>query len=100
MPSTSDEVNAVLLARVTGTLVATQKHPAYQGQRILLVQPLETDLTPTGSSFYAVGHMQAGVGDLVLVAREGGSARLLLDRGEDPIHAAVAGIVDLVSVDD
>lgn len=90
----------MLLARVTGTLVATQKHPAYQGQRILLVQPVETDMTPAGAAFYAVGHVQAGVGDLVLVAREGGSARLLLDMGEAPVHAAVAGIVDAVSLDE
>jgi ethanolamine utilization protein EutN len=89
----------VILARVKGTLVATQKHPAYEGQRILLVQPLEQDLTPVGAAFYAVGHMQAGVGDLVMVAREGGSARMMLDVGEEPIHAAVAGIVDAVSHD-
>lgn len=88
----------MLLARVTGTLVATQKHPAYEGRRILLVQPLTPELTPKGEPFYAVGHVQAGVGDVVLVAREGGSARMMLDTGETPIHAAVAGIVDQVDL--
>ncbi|MEB3198710.1 MAG: EutN/CcmL family microcompartment protein [Candidatus Sericytochromatia bacterium] len=87
----------MMLARVTGTLVATQKHPAYHGQRIVQVQPLSPDLRPQGSPFYAVAHMQAGEGDLVLVAREGGSARMLLDLGELPIHAAIAGIVDAVN---
>lgn len=89
----------MMLARVTGTLVATQKHPAYHGHRILMVQPLTPELTPKGDVFYAVAHVQAGVGDLVLVAREGGSARILLDAGETPIHAAVAGIVDQVALD-
>ncbi len=88
----------MLLARVTGTLVATQKHPAYAGHRILLVQPVTPELTAKGDAFYAVGHVQAGVGDLVLVAREGGSARIMLDAGETPIHAAVAGIVDMVDL--
>lgn len=88
----------MLLARVTGTLVATQKHPAYAGHRIVLVQPVTPELTAKGEPFYAIGHMQAGVGDLVLVAREGGSARIMLDAGETPIHAAVAGIVDQVDL--
>lgn len=88
----------MLLARVTGTMVATQKHPAYAGQRVLLVQPVSPELEAKGEPFYAVAHMQAGVGDLVLVAREGGSARMMLDQGETPIHAAVAGIVDAVDL--
>lgn len=89
----------MLLARVEGTLVATQKHPAYAGHRLLLVQPVTPELHPKGAAFYAVGHMQAGVGDLVIVNREGGSARILLDAGETPIHAAVAGIVDAVALE-
>jgi microcompartment protein CcmK/EutM len=88
----------MMLARVEGTLVATQKHPAYHGHRILLVQPVTPELAPKGESFYAVAHVQAGVGDLVMVAREGGSARMMLDAGETPIHAAVAGIVDAVDL--
>lgn len=88
----------MMLAKVTGTLVATQKHPAYAGHRILLVQPVTPELAAKGDPFYAVGHVQAGVGDLVLVAREGGSARIMLDAGEGPIHAAVAGIVDQVDL--
>lgn len=88
----------MLLARVTGTLVATQKHPAYHGQRILLVQPVSPELEPKGDAFYAVALQGAGVGDLVLVAREGGSARIMLDMGELPIHAAIAGIVDEVDL--
>ncbi|MEB3222115.1 MAG: EutN/CcmL family microcompartment protein [Candidatus Sericytochromatia bacterium] len=88
----------MLLARVEGTLVATQKHPAYVGHRILLVQPVTPEGQAKGAAFYAVAHVQAGVGDLVLVNREGGSARLLVDAGEAPIHAAVAGIVDAVDL--
>lgn len=98
MPLILDEGLFVLLARVLGTLTATEKHPAYGGQRILLLQPLDPELNPTGSVFYALGHMQAGVGDLVLAAREGGSARMLLDVGEEPIYAAIAGVVDSVSL--
>lgn len=88
----------MLLARVTGTLVATQKHPAYAGHTILQVQPVTPELTPTGEAFYAVAHMQAGVGDLVMVAREGGSARMMLDMKDGPVHGTIAGIVDMVDL--
>jgi microcompartment protein CcmK/EutM len=88
----------MLIARVTGTLVATIKHPAYEGQRVLMVQPVTPEGEAMGDVFYAVAHMQAGVGDLVIVNREGGSARIMLDMGEQPVHAAIAGIVDQVDL--
>ena len=52
--------------------------------------------TPDGRVFLAIDSVQAGPGDLVLAAREGNTARQILGRDEDPLHAVILGIVDEV----
>ncbi len=84
----------MLLARVIGTMNATLKHPAYDGHKILLVEPLSDSLERKGDPFLAIDTVQAGVGATVLVAREGGSARMAVGDDKAPIHAAILGIVD------
>ena len=85
----------MILGRVLGSTVATIQHPAFEGRKVLVVQPLAADaLTPMGASFLAVDSVQAGPGDLVLCAREGNAARQILGRDEDPFHSVVLGIVD------
>jgi microcompartment protein CcmK/EutM len=49
-------------------------------------------------AFLAVDSVQAGEGDLVVVAREGNAARQVLGTDRDPFHAVVLGIVDEVDV--
>lgn len=87
----------MLLARVTGTVVSTEKHPHYRGYTILMVQAEDPQHRLKGKPLLALDAVQAGVGDRVLVIDEGGSARLILD---DPsgvtIRTVVAGIVDQV----
>jgi ethanolamine utilization protein EutN len=78
------------LCRVEGNVVATVHHPAFDGQKLMIVQPVDG-----GSSFLAVDHVQAGVGDLVLVNQEGGGNRQLLKLGANvPIRSLIVGIVD------
>ncbi|MFH1018954.1 MAG: EutN/CcmL family microcompartment protein [Pseudomonadota bacterium] len=89
----------MILARVIGTAVATIKHPAYQGRKVLVVQPLTPEGEDSGKSFLAVDAVQAGVGDQVLVAREGNTARQILAAGEAPIHSVVLSVVDEVHLD-
>jgi microcompartment protein CcmK/EutM len=86
----------MILARVIGTAVATVKHPSFNGRKVLVVQPLTPEGENSGKSFLAVDAVQAGVGDQVLVAREGNTARQILAAGEAPIHAVVLSIVDEV----
>ena len=86
------------LCRVIGTSVSTVKHPCFEGRSVLIVHPVGTDgHTPRGRSFLSVDSVQAGVGDLVLVAREGNTARQILGRDEDPFHSVILGIVDDVT---
>ena len=85
----------MILSRVLGTTVSTVKHPAYIGMTVLVCQPVRSDgRTKVGRSFLAVDSVQAGEGDLVLVAREGNTARQILGTSDDPFHAVILGIVD------
>jgi len=86
------------LCRVEGSVVATAHHPAFDGKKLLIVQPMEPhagDVRPTGSSFLAVDDVQAGVGDLVLVMSEGNGVRQLLKQGAQvPVRSLIVAIVD------
>jgi ethanolamine utilization protein EutN len=89
----------VQLARVIGTVVATVKAPGLEGVRLLVVQPLDRGLAPTGSPLVAADavHM-AGPGELVYVvaARE---AALAMPEPFVPVDHAIVGIVDTLAID-
>lgn len=87
------------ICRIKGTVVSTVKHPDYLGLKLLVCQPLDDMLREKGSSFLAVDRVQAGVGDLVLVMREGNGIRQLFQREVTPIRSAIVGIIDHVEVE-
>ncbi len=87
------------LARVLGTVVASEKHPAFTGRKLLVVQPVDERLAALGKSFIATDHTSgAGQGDLVLVLTEGSGVRQVLGDPKAPIRALIVGVVDQVSV--
>lgn len=94
----------MFLARVTGSVVATQKVSAMQGRKLLTVEPFRVDpesrdrLQNTGRTFVAVDTVGAGQGELVLIV-QGSSARLTPETEKLPVDAAIVGIVDSVNVD-
>jgi ethanolamine utilization protein EutN len=88
----------MILARVTGTLVATQKHRKLEGAKLLLVQPLTLDDTPRGPELLAVDGVGAGVHEKVLIVLEGRAASNAIDRKAAPVDAAIVGIVDTVDL--
>ena len=90
----------MILARVIGDLVATQKHPSHEGSKILVVQPLNLDGTDRGDAVLALDAVDAGVGERVLVVQEGWSAMTSVDRPQSPIDMAVVGVVDAVTLDE
>lgn len=85
------------LGRVVGTVVATRKAVDLEGEKLLLVQPLDERRDPVGPLEVAVDTVRAGPGELVFLvgAREAAQA---LERDFVPVDAAVVGIVDLLSV--
>jgi len=84
----------MLIARVIGEVVATQKHASHQGRKALLVQPLNLDGTNRGDAVIALDSVDAGAGDRVLLATEGFSAMTSVGRPQSPIDMAVIGFVD------
>lgn len=88
----------MILCRVTGTVVATQKHEHLRHNRILICHPVDLKRELTGTSFLALDVADAGEGDLVLVNREGGAARILFNDQHIPLQAVVVGVVDDLEV--
>jgi len=88
----------VQIARVVGTVVATQKHLKFEGAKLLLVQPLNADDTPRGNALLAVDGVGAGVDEKVLVVLEGRAAGEALGKKGAPVDAAIIGIIDTVTI--
>jgi ethanolamine utilization protein EutN len=88
----------MLIARVVGELVATQKHPSHEGLKLLLVQPLNLDGSNRGDAIVAMDAVDAGVGDQVLVATEGFSAMTSVGRPNSPIDVAVIAFIDAIEL--
>ena len=93
----------MFVARVTGSLVATQKVDSMTGRKLLVVEPYRLDpqtrggLTGTGRSLVAVDTVGAGEGEFVLIT-QGSSARLTPETKNLPIDTVIIGIVDSVHV--
>jgi len=85
-----------LIGRVIGEAWATQKHPSHEGQKALLVQPLNLDGSNLGDAVVALDAADAGVGDSVLLTMEGYSAMTSVGRPLSPIDMAVIGVIDSV----
>ena len=93
----------MFIAKVTGSLVSTQKLESMVGYKLLMVEPFRLDaqkrdrLVTTGRSFVAVDMLGAGEGDFVLIA-QGSSARLTPETKNMPIDTLIIGLVDTVHV--
>ena len=88
----------MLIGRVVGELVSTQKHESHQGRKALLVQPLNLDGSNRGDALIAFDSVDAGIGDRVLVVTEGFSAMTAVGRPQSPIDMAVIGFVDHIDL--
>lgn len=76
--------------------MATQKHGAFEGSKLLLVQPLTLEDAPRGPVILAVDGVGAGVHEKVLIVLEGRAAGAAIGRQGAPVDAAIVGIVDRV----
>jgi len=83
----------MLLGKVVGTVVATQKEPSLQGLRFMLVRAVDDQAKPTGATVVAADAVGAGVGEYVLYA-SGSSARQTLRTDKRPVDAVIMAIVD------
>jgi microcompartment protein CcmK/EutM len=87
----------MLIAKVTGTLVATRKEPTLDGLKLLVVRPCDATGKPTGAPLVAADAVGAGVGEVVLLAA-GSSARQTQATQNRPVDTVVMAIVDLLDM--
>ncbi len=97
----------MLLAKVVGTVVATQKDPRLEGKKLLIVTPLTPEEVEAGGAspaaakpnyLVAVDTVEAGYREVVLIV-QGSSARMASTCKDTPVDTAIVGIVDTVKLD-
>ena len=88
----------MVIAKVIGTVVSTIKHPAYRGYKLQLVQPLHLANQSPDPAFLALDNAHAGVGDTVLVMREGNGARQITQIEDAPIISMIVGVLDSIEM--
>ena len=87
----------MILARVVGNVVATQKDLRYEGGRIMVVRPINPDGSDASDELLALDAVDSGVGDMVVVVREGWSASTTSTGSPGAaIDSAIIGVVDTV----
>lgn len=89
----------MILGKVVGTVVTTISHPHFDHYRLLVVQPLTLPGDEPDGDFIAIDNTQAGVGDTVLVNREGNGARQALNNPDGCMISVIVGIVDSLNID-
>ncbi len=89
----------MMLGKVIGTVVTTISHRDYKNRRLLVVQPLVLEGENSEEDFIALDNTHAGIGDTVLVNREGNGARQALKNPDACVISVIVGIVDSVHID-
>ena len=89
----------MIIARVIGNVVATQKNERYASARVMLCQPLTLEGAETGVALLALDSVDAGVGDTVLIVQEGwGASTAATGKAGAAIDSAIVGVVDRIDL--
>jgi ethanolamine utilization protein EutN len=81
-------------AQVLGSTHATVKHESFEGQRLVVIQPLAIDQSPDGPPLVAIDALGSRRGDRVMVSSDGSYAREVTKNVRTPARWSVIGIVD------
>ncbi len=87
------------LAKVIGTVVSTVHHRAYDGRRVMLCELLDFN-GQGGAQVIALDRVQSGVGDTVLILKEGTGVRQLFQEKDFPVRSVIVAVVDAVECDE
>ena len=89
----------MIIGKVVGTVVTTISHRDYKNRRLLVVQPMIMEGEKPDEDFLALDNTDAGIGDTVLVNREGSGARQVLNNPDACVISVIVGIIDSVSLE-
>ena len=87
------------LARVVGNVVSTVKAPSHMNKKLMIVEYLDLEMKPRGPRVIAFDAADAGIGDIVLVAIDGGAAKLLQQDKAVIADCTICGVVDHFTAD-
>jgi ethanolamine utilization protein EutN len=90
----------MIIGEIVDQFFATQKHPCFEGHKLLLVQPLDLDGSQEGEQVIAIDGVDAGVGDRVLCVLDGWAAMKVLGKFKTPVNAAIIGVIDRIDLTD
>lgn len=89
----------MILARVLGNVVATQKNFRYQNARVMLCQQITPEGEEMSNTVLALDSVDAGVGDTVLIVQEGwGASTAATGEPGAAIDSAIVGVVDSIDL--
>ena len=89
----------MILARVLGNVVATQKNRRYENASVMLCQQIDLEGEETAMTILALNAVDAGVGDTVLIVQEGWSASTAATGNAGAaIDSAIIGVVDYIDL--
>jgi microcompartment protein CcmK/EutM len=86
------------IGKVTGTVVTTVGHPHFKNRKLLVVQPLYFENEKPADDFIALDTSHAGIGDTVLVNREGNGARAVLNNPDGAVISLIVGVIDSIYI--
>lgn len=87
----------MILGKVCGTIHSTINHEFYNNKRLLILDRLTPEGTPTGQYLIAIDSVGAGAGETVLVLDEGNGARQIVGDNMAPLRSIIVGVVDEVN---
>ena len=91
----------MILAKVKGNLVSTQKNSYLIGHKLLLVHPVDLSGNNIGNNdVVAIDVVDAGIGDTVLLVQEGKAVQQILGHKNAPVHSVVVAVVDSIDVNE
>ena len=90
----------MFLARVKKIVTSSEKHPAYKGKRVFVVQPVYPDGRDKGNEWVAMDYLGVGIGDIVVCGGAPGVASEVFELERAPIRTLIIAIVDKIDYKD
>ncbi|MDR3665656.1 MAG: EutN/CcmL family microcompartment protein [Ignavibacteriaceae bacterium] len=89
----------MLLAKVKGNIVSTQKNENLKGHKLLLVHPIDLEGNYLGEKdIIAIDLLGSGIGDTVIVTQEGAAVVQILGHRKAPVHSIIVANVDQIDL--
>ena len=99
MRKTGQRGKKLLLAKVKGNIVSTQKNENLKGHKLLLVHPIDLEGNYLGEKdIIALDLISSGIGDTVIVTQEGAAVVQILGHRRAPVHSIIVANVDKINL--